>query len=238
MTAETQPTSLVVQWLGRLGYAESLDQQRSVHETVEAGEPEQLLLVEHPPVITLPDRPAYHAHVLASEAQRQRLGIDLAITDRGGDVTYHGPGQLVAYPIIRLRDHGLNLGRYMRLLESVVIETLEAYGVNGFRREGATGVWVDSTRWDASLRRKNETPTKICAMGVRIRRGVTLHGLALNVATDLSHFELIVPCGLAERGVASLQSLLGERAPTLDEVGKTLAKMMTTRLREGGRSDE
>jgi lipoyl(octanoyl) transferase len=235
---QEHPTSpLRIEHLGRLAYAEAFDRQRRVHEEVQAGGPERLLLVEHLDVITLPDRPAYQRHVLVSPLQRRRLGIDLQITDRGGDVTYHGPGQFVAYPIIRLRNHGLNLGRYMRLLEAVVIATLARFGIRGVRRQGATGVWNEACCWEPRTRQRIIRPAKICAMGVRIRKGVTLHGLALNVTTNLSRFESIVPCGLAEREVTSMARILGPETPSLERVGHSLAEILTQQLQAAGSSD-
>ncbi|QDU70670.1 lipoyl(octanoyl) transferase LipB [Mucisphaera calidilacus] len=212
-----------VEDLGVMAYAEALGVQREVHAGVVAGERERLLVVEHPAVITLPDRDAVRAHILADSEALGRAGVDVQITDRGGDVTYHGPGQLVVYPIVRLRDHRLNLGRYMRLLEAVVMDTLAAFGVVGHRREGATGVWVEG---------EGEPVSKVCALGVRIRKNVTMHGLALNVTTDLRHFELIVPCGLADRGVTSLERLLGEGVPAMAEVVSELVSAFDRRLAE------
>ncbi len=196
--------------LGRLGYAAALIKQRAVNQAViEGREPPTVLLVEHDPVITLSQRRGIDAHLLADEQRLAELGITVEQTDRGGDITYHGPGQLVVYPILRLGPLGLNLGRYMRMLEQVVIATIRRYGIRGRREAGATGVWVQ--RDDGQL-------AKLCAMGVRIRRNVTMHGLALNVTTDLSHFQTIVPCGLAGRGVTSLRELLGPALPGMELV--------------------
>ncbi|WP_428389376.1 lipoyl(octanoyl) transferase LipB [Mucisphaera sp.] len=226
MVIEAQSERLLVERLGLVGYREAMVFQARAHAEVLEGGRERLLLVEHPSTVTLPDRPGLLEHVLASDVQRKRLGVSLEVTDRGGDVTYHGPGQLVVYPIVRLRDHGLNLGRYMRLLETVVIDVLAGFGVAGFRREGATGVWVGEA----------DRPKKVCAMGVRIRKHVTMHGLALNVATDLSRFELIVPCGLAEREVTSLRALLGVACPSMAEVEQALVSAFAGSLERGGAS--
>jgi lipoyl(octanoyl) transferase len=197
-------TALYVRDLGRMAYATALAIQRETAERVIAGEdePNALLLVEHDPVITVSQRRESARHLLAPPEVLRKLGIDVQPTDRGGDITYHGPGQLVAYPIVRLDGFGLNLSRYMRLLEQVTIDTLAAFGVEAFREAGATGVWVSSP--DRSAKPQ---AVKICALGVRIRRGVTMHGLALNVTTDLSHFQTIVPCGLVGRAVTSLAAL-------------------------------
>ncbi len=210
--------------LGRMAYAPALDLQRKTLEGVLAGEPNTLLIVEHDPVITVSQRRESAQHLLASPERLASLGIEVQPTDRGGDITYHGPGQLVAYPIIRLDDFGLSLSRYMRLLEQVVMETIARFGIDSHTVSGATGVWVSQP---------NRTQAaKICAMGVRIRKGVTMHGLALNITTDLSHFDTIVPCGLAGSSVTSLQRLLGQRTPTADEVKNALSLVMQSHLSE------
>lgn len=224
-TKASQPPStgsggcLVVRDLGRLAYAEALDLQRRLQREVierrdapaEVPRPMHLLLLEHdPPVITIPRRAEARDHLLAGEQQLQQRGVEVRQTDRGGDITWHGPGQLVVYPILDLNVLNLRLRSYMRFLEQVVIDTLAVYGISGNRDPDATGVWVASSE---------EGPTrKICAMGVRLTRWVSMHGVALNVAPDLEHFDLIVPCGLAGRGVTSMQQLLGEACPTMDQV--------------------
>ncbi|MCX5659524.1 MAG: lipoyl(octanoyl) transferase LipB [Planctomycetota bacterium] len=211
--------------LGRLAYAPALELQRTTHQRVlDRLEPPTILLVEHDPVITVSQRPDAAKHLLADAVRLARLGIDVQLTDRGGDITYHGPGQLVVYPILPLADFGLNLSRYMRLLEQAVIDAVGTWGVEATREPGATGVWV-----------RRAIPggpgEKICAMGVRIRKNVTMHGLALNVTTDLSHFDTIVPCGLAGRSVTSLAALLGSAAPTMDAVKSALVACLVERLR-------
>jgi lipoyl(octanoyl) transferase len=199
--------------LGRLAYGPALERQRAVNEAVVAGEaPPTLLLVEHEPVITVSQRRNARAHLLADERQLASLGIGVHETDRGGDITYHGPGQLVAYPILRLNPLGLNLGRYMRLLEAAVIDALGDWDITGYREEGATGVWVGG---DVQLHLPGG---KICAMGVRVRKNVTMHGLALNVNPELTHFQTIVPCGLTGSSVTSLAAILGDRCPAMNEV--------------------
>jgi lipoyl(octanoyl) transferase len=185
------------------------------------------LFVEHDPVITISQRRESAQHLLASPHRLAQLGIDVQPTDRGGDITYHGPGQLVAYPILRLNDFGLSLSRYMRMLERVVIDTIAEFGVEGVTMEGATGVWVHREVADS---RAKPQAAKICAMGVRIRRGVTMHGLALNVTTDLSHFDTIVPCGLTGGAVTSLQQILGRAVPPMATVKQTLARVLGARL--------
>ncbi len=227
---------LQIRDLGRLGYVAALDIQRRLNQQLVDGQGRPtLLLVEHDPVITVTPRQGVADHLLADRERLGELGIDVQPTDRGGDITYHGPGQLVAYPILRLAPLGLNLGRYMRLLEQVVIETVAGFGVEGLREAGATGVWVrcpsERAHFAAEAGRADAAVSaKLCAMGVRIRKNTTLHGLALNVAPDLSHFDTIVPCGLAGRPVTSLHRLLGERCPTMDQAKARLATVFTDHL--------
>ena len=181
-----------VRRLGRTGYAESLVLQRRYVEQRKRGEiPHQLLFVEHPHVVTL-GRNARPENVLASHQVLERAGIQVCETDRGGDVTYHGPGQIVAYPIVDLREWKRDVVAYVRAIEQVLIDTLAAFGFRGERIEGATGVWVDGA--------------KVAAIGVHISRWVTSHGWALNLDTDLRYFQYIVPCGLT-KPVTSLRKL-------------------------------
>jgi lipoyl(octanoyl) transferase len=198
-------------------YRDAWQLQESLHAEVLAGGEEALLLLEHSPVITTGRRVAdAQRNLLAPPALLAQLGVDVVESDRGGDITYHGPGQLVAYPIVRLADHGLSVSGYVHLLERIVIDTLADFGVEGFTDPTAVGVWTDDPRLAA--RPQGRPPAaKICALGVRIKRGVSLHGLALNVTTALAHFDLINPCGLG-RPVTSLQKLLGDRAPAMAEV--------------------
>lgn len=237
--------------LGRLAYAPALELQRQTHAAVVAGEaPPTVLLVEHDPVITISRRKTASQHLIAGEAALRQLGIDVQPTDRGGDITYHGPGQLVAYPIIRLAPLGLSISRYMRVLEEIVVEALAAFEVRGVRDACATGVWVetgerggqatdggqtsaDATMGDvkdgcslASGPPSHTNTAKIAALGVRMSRGVTLHGLALNVTTDLRHFQTIVPCGLAGRAVTSMEQILGERTPAMPRVKEEMERAM------------
>lgn len=216
--------------LGPRPYAEALEYQRACVEEVlaarDAGgggaELGRILTVEHvPPVITVTRRPGAAAHVLADPEHLARVGVTLCETDRGGDVTYHGPGQAVVYPILDLNRFHLRLHEYMRLLEASVIDVLVDFGVHGFTDPGATGVWVTPTAGGPAA--------KICAMGVRVRRWVSMHGLALNVSTNLDHFGLIVPCGL-QRPVTSLAAVLGERCPDLARVHDRLYARLSERL--------
>ncbi|MEM8784141.1 MAG: lipoyl(octanoyl) transferase LipB [Planctomycetota bacterium] len=218
---------LVVRDLGRLPYAAALDVQRDLNLAVSRDQADEtLLLVEHEPVITVSHRRGADTHVLASPLQRKRLGVELAETDRGGDVTYHGPGQLVAYPILRLDRHGLNLARYMRLLEQVVITTVAGFGVEAHRDPGATGVWVNRAQPPAG-----QPPlAKLAALGVRVRKHTTMHGLALNVTADLTRFLLIDPCGLGHRPVTSLRELLGPAGPSPDDVKPRLTAALRDAL--------
>ncbi len=161
---------------------------------------EYVLIGEHFPVYTL----GFHgdaSNMLLNEEELSRRGCELVRIERGGDITYHGPGQLIMYPIIDLVKHNLGVKQYIGLLEETVISLLKEYGIKGERIEGATGVWIGK-----------ETPEerKICAIGVKISRGVTMHGLALNVNTDLEAFSAIHPCGFVNKGVASMQKELGE----------------------------
>jgi lipoate-protein ligase B len=205
-----------VQDLGTMPYRQAWAVQQQMHAEVVAGGPERLLLVEHPPVITFGRRAQTwgRKNLVAPEQHLQQLGVELVESDRGGDVTFHGPGQIVAYPIVRLNDHMLSVGGYVRRLEQVVIATLAELGVAASTDPDAVGVWVREP--DGQL-------AKICAIGVRIRRGVCMHGIALNVETDLRYFELIIPCGLAGRRVTSLRRLLGDATPELGLVKQTLA---------------
>jgi lipoyl(octanoyl) transferase len=195
-----------VRELGRVSYGSALELQQELIAARKAGEvSDQLLLLEHPHVITL-GRNGHAENLLASDEVMSRAGISFYPTNRGGDVTYHGPGQLVGYPILDLRDWKRDVGAYVRGIEQVLIDTLAEFGIMAGRIPQLTGVWVDGR--------------KIAAIGVHLSRWVTSHGFALNVNTDLSYFQFIVPCGLT-RPVTSMAQL-GVSA-TLDEVGKVLA---------------
>jgi lipoyl(octanoyl) transferase len=191
---------------GVMAYGAAWDMQLALHEQVLTGKYPRgaLMLVEHPPVITIGRHPGAEKHLIAPAGLLKLRGVEVVETDRGGDITFHGPGQLVGYPIIPLNTYNLNIRTYMRLLEQVVIGVLAGWGLVGERSEGATGVWVRETR-NGGVKAVGES-AKICAMGIKVRRWVTFHGIALNVTTDLSYFELINPCGLG-RPVTSLQKL-------------------------------
>lgn len=178
--------------LGRTGYGAAFELQRQLVARRKAGEIcDQLLFVEHPHVITL-GRNAQEKNVLASREVLERAGVEVAQTDRGGDVTYHGPGQVVGYPILDLKDWKRDVVAYVRTVEEALIGALAVFGIAGERAGGMTGVWVDGK--------------KVAAIGVHLSRWVTSHGFALNVDTDLRYFQYIVPCGLT-RPVTSLRDL-------------------------------
>ena len=191
LSASGPRRTVQVRWLGRVPYAEALAlQERLVAERRAGLVPDTLLLLEHPHVITL-GTASNREHVLMQEAERAARSIELFETGRGGDVTYHGPGQLVGYPILDLNPDRRDLHRYLRDLEEVLIRTVAAWGVSAHRVEGLTGVWT--------------TGGKVAAIGVRVSSGwITSHGFALNVSTDLNFFRTIVPCGISDREVTSL----------------------------------
>jgi len=212
-----------VEDLGTMRYREAWALQERAHAEVVAGGEERLLLVEHPPVITFGRRPGVERNVVAPPEALERRGVEVVPSDRGGDVTFHGPGQLVVYPIIRLNDHRLSVGGYVRALERSVIEALRELGASARKDDCAVGVWTEDPPGSGTL-------AKICAIGVRVRRGVTLHGLALNVTTDLTFFDLIIPCGLVGRAVTSLQKLLGPRVPEMTAVKRALTESLASGL--------
>ncbi len=192
--------------LGLRPYREVWELQRRLHEAVcERREPDTWIVVEHPPVVTL-GRQAKGEHVYFSAAQLAARGVDLVAIERGGDVTYHGPGQLVAYPIRRL-ERFREVVPLVRSLEAAVIDVCARFGVAAERWSGHAGVWIGRNQ--------------ICAVGLAIQRMVSLHGIALNVSTRLDYDRLILPCGLSERGITSLSAELG-RAVTLDEAKHAL----------------
>jgi lipoate-protein ligase B len=195
--------------LGRTKYAEAWDIQKRVFAARSEGTiGDVLLLTEHEPVYTL-GKGANENHVLANAAELQSRNIDLHRIDRGGDVTFHGPGQLVGYPILDLNGYYLDVHRYLRDLEQVLIGTLGEYHIPAERSEGYTGVWTGGE--------------KIAAIGVKMQRWITMHGFALNVSTDLSYFDRIIPCGIFHKGVTSMEQTAG--APMrMDEVAGVVIK--------------
>ena len=197
-----------------LPYAKGVLLQERLHAARLADAiPDTILFVEHTPVVTLGQR-GRNEGVRASPARLQELGVDLAQASRGGNVTFHGPGQCVMYPILRLGSHEADAHGYLFNLEEVAIRTAADFGVQAYRREGKNGAWTDDG--------------KIAAIGFRLKRWVTIHGLSFNVNVDLAGFDLIVPCGLAGEKVSSLARLLGPRCPTSAQVRERLAQHFAT----------
>jgi len=189
--------SLEIRRLGLVPYGDALQLQRTLVEERRAGRvPDLLLLLQHPPVITLGVKgDGGRSNIVASDARLAELGIEVCETGRGGDVTYHGPGQVVGYPIVDLKPDRCDVHRYVRDLEETMIRVCADYGLSAGRVKGLTGAWIGGD--------------KIGAIGVRISRWITSHGFAFNVKTNLQHFQLIVPCGITDRGVTSLESATG-----------------------------
>jgi lipoyl(octanoyl) transferase len=216
--------------LGLLGYAEASALQKRVVATRKAGAIEDvLLLCEHPHVITL-GRSGRREHLLASEHVLRRKGVEFHATDRGGDITYHGPGQIVGYPILNLDAIRRDVGWYVRMLEEAMIRATAEFGITAERVAGKTGIWV----------RVGNTEEKLAAIGVHISRWVTSHGFAYNVSTDLRNFDLIVPCGIADRRATSLEKLLGrkvERKEVAPRIAKHLGEVLGLGLKEASRND-
>lgn len=215
--------------LGRIDYQEAWDYQTQVHQAIVRRKlairqeaptalplPHQLLFCEHPPVYTL-GKSGSPAHLLLDEQQLQSRGFTFYKINRGGDITYHGPGQLVGYPIFDMERFFTDIHQYVRYIEEAIIRTIADYGLEGFRLKGYTGVWLDA---------EGELPKrKICAIGVHLSRWVTMHGFAFNVNTNLSHFDYIVPCGIEDKdkGVTSLAQEIG-RPVDMDEVKAKVKK--------------
>ena len=207
--------ALQVRRLGLVPYADGLELQRTLVEERKADRiPDTLLLLQHPHVITIGVKKEGRSHGLATPHRLAALGVEGFDTGRGGDVTYHGPGQLVGYPIVDLNPDRRDVHRYVRDLEEVMIRVCAGFGITAGRIKGLSGAWIPSTR---SARSGPPAEAKIGAIGVRISRWVTSHGFAFNVNTDVEYFNLIVPCGITDRGVTSLAAELG-RAPDMREV--------------------
>jgi lipoyl(octanoyl) transferase len=212
-----EPGPIQAQWLGRIGYRDAWDLQKELLEQRVAGEiGDRLLLLEHDPVLTL-GRQADERHVLASPRELRRRGIEVIRVERGGEVTYHGPGQLVGYPILRLGDRGILVRPLVSALEAAMIAACAELGVDAVRRDGHPGCWVDGG--------PNRPFRKIGALGLRIERGVSYHGIALNVDTDLRDFDLINPCG--EPGLVS--------TTIAEELGRTAEPPTTSAVERAGR---
>ena len=213
-----------VRRLGLVPYRDAWDEQRRLAEACRSDGRAHLLLLEHPPTYTFGPR-GRDEHLLVSEDRLARIGAEVHRVDRGGDVTFHGPGQLVGYPILDLGRWNEGPRWYVRSLEATLIRTLERFGLQGHCRAGQPGVFVDDR--------------KIAAIGVRVSRGITTHGFALNVTTDLSYFSHIVPCGLPDVDVTSLERELGA-APAMSDVAdaviEAFAAVFQIELRDGGRT--
>ena len=196
--------ALEVRRLGVVSYADGLELQKRLVEERKAGLiPDQLLLLEHPPVITLGVKTRRdRSHIVAPPEVLEEEGVQVFETGRGGDVTYHGPGQLVGYPILDLKPDRCDVHQYVRDIEEVMIRAAARFGITAGRTAGLTGAWVGDE--------------KLAAIGVRIARWVTSHGFAFNVNTALDHFDLIVPCGISDKGVTSLEKLLGRPVPMVE----------------------
>jgi lipoyl(octanoyl) transferase len=214
--------------LGLLGYAEAYALQKRVVAARKADAIEDaLLLCEHPPVITL-GRSGKRENLLASEHVLRQKGVEFHATDRGGDITYHGPGQLVGYPILNLGAIRRDVVWYVRMLEEAMIRATAEFGIAAERVAGKTGIWV----------RAGNTEEKLAAIGVHISRWVTSHGFAYNVSTDLRNFELIVPCGIADRKATSLEKLLGrnvEEKEVAPRITKHLGELLGLEMREASK---
>ena len=202
--------------LGQTPYQQAWDIQREIFRSVIEGGEDTLILVEHPHVYTF-GRGADMANFLLSDEKLREIGAEKFEIERGGDVTYHGPGQLVGYPILNLSHFKEDLGWYLRALEETIIKLLATYEIEGFRVPGRTGVWVKA-QWMIDHPRGSEE--KICAIGIRTSRWCTMHGFAFNVSTDLTYFDHIVPCGIADRGVTSLEKLLSRKIPMDEVIGR------------------
>ena len=207
---DTKP-ELTIDWRGRERYAATWDHQLGLHTARRAGEaPDTLVLVEHEPVITL-GRQGDQANLLLNEQLLAQRGVDFHRVERGGDITFHGPGQLVGYPILDLRELGITVRDLMRNLEEALIRTVAEYGIAAGRIPGLTGVW--------------QGDRKLAALGVAVKGGVSFHGFALNVDTDLSYFQLIVPCGITGKEVASISTVTGE-VVAIDDVRPKVERNM------------
>jgi len=202
----------VIRLPGLTDYQETWDFQNRIHQEVCDGEEDTLIVTEHSPVVTI-GRSGGDDHLLVSQERLREAGVQLVYTNRGGDITYHGPGQLVIYPVIDLKRHYQDVHRYLRDLEEAAIRLLARYGALGFRIEGRTGVWTERG--------------KVAAIGVHIRKWVTLHGMSFNVRANLPGFGYIVPCGIGDAPVTSLDTLVG-RTTDWGEVEKGMIEEVET----------
>jgi lipoyl(octanoyl) transferase len=203
--------------LGLIAYEPAFDLQRRLVAARKSGAiPDVLLLCEHPHVITL-GRNGHSENLLASEHLLRQMGVEFHATDRGGDITYHGPGQIVGYPILNLAEIRRDVAWYVRQLEVAMIRATAEFGITGVRKEGMTGVWVETA--------DGAEPEKLAAIGVHLSRWVTSHGFAYNVSTDLRYFDLIVPCGIPDKRATSLERLLGRTVQREEVVPRIVAHL-------------
>jgi lipoyl(octanoyl) transferase len=186
--------------IGLTPYSEALAIQQEVHEGILDGAEDTLILCEHPHVYTF-GKSADRNNLLINPDFLKSIEAEVFETDRGGDITYHGPGQLVGYPIMHLRKHGIGVKKYVDTLETSIINALARFNIAAYQLDGLTGIWVG---------KENETKRKIGAIGIRVRNGISMHGFALNVTTDLSYFEHIVPCGINDKAVTSIYQEIGK----------------------------
>ena len=210
----SEKNSVVCQYINKISYKDALSIQSRAYEQIKLskGSGGYLFLLEHYPVITN-GRFGNDENFVLPVSQIEKLGIEVYKSDRGGDITYHGPGQLVAYPIIDLRAFNLGVKAYIASLEEVLINLLSDFAINSYRREGYPGVWTDTE--------------KIASIGVSVKNGITMHGVALNVSTDLDSFSLIVPCGISDVRVTSMERVLDTQAP-MEDVVKSFIKNFGT----------
>lgn len=214
--AEMGATEMRATWLGTVDYATALDLQRSVLDARKSKSvSDTLLLLEHPHVITL-GRRGGEAHLLTARDELAATGIEVFETDRGGEATYHGPGQLVGYPIIDMRAVGLGPVAYVRMLERSIVEMLAEFGVVAHLVDGETGVWTGGIANEKRRPGINPAGKKIAAIGVRISGGVSMHGYAINVSTDTSFYRHIVPCGMPDLAITSIKEVTGESVSVPD----------------------
>lgn len=209
-----------IKQIGLVNYAVGLKTQESIYDSVLAGQDDTLILCQHNHVYTF-GKSAESNNLLISESFLKSINAQVFETDRGGDITYHGPGQLVGYPIINLRKHGLGVKKYVELLEQSIIDTLAKFGIVAYQIPSLTGIWVGA---------KNEVKRKIGAIGIRVKNGVSMHGFALNVSTDLSYFNHIVPCGIADKEVTSIKKELGNS--NIDAFATTFEKHFNLNMKK------
>lgn len=215
--------------LGTVEYRKALDIQRFFHtRRKRIGAADILLLLEHNHVITM-GRRANESHVLLDKETLHNLGVEVFETDRGGEATYHGPGQLVGYPIIDVRALSFSPVKYVRILELSIVETLNVLGIQAHLVDGETGVWVGGIPNEKRRHGVNPEGRKIAAIGVRISDGVSMHGFALNVSTDLSYFGKIIPCGMPNLAVTSVQAEMGTPIST-DDCAEIIASILAEKL--------